>query len=155
MEGGESGILQARYGCVLQGGAQIVQKGVGWGPGNKPVVDVGTGNAQYTQCQRDPETVRDANVDDPMPWDGSKIFTDPGRISSVDGGSVPDPIGDIQPELLPSDSMPTGPSGFSARLHPAGADQRLHLQPDRLRGTESEARQRAGEPRAPQLAGRR
>lgn len=101
VEGGESGILQARYGCVLQGGAQIVQKGVGWGPGNKPVVDVGTGNAQYTQCQRDPETVRDANVDDPMPWDGSKIFTDPGRISSVDGGSVPDPIGDIQPEFLP------------------------------------------------------
>jgi len=96
VEGGDGGAIKVRYGCDMPEGS-IVQKAANWAT-TKGTVAIP--NAQVP-CNVAASTLRTADPDDPMPWDGSHIFSDPGRKSSVTGANGTQPIGDIQPQFLP------------------------------------------------------
>ncbi|MCB1271739.1 MAG: Tad domain-containing protein, partial [Microthrixaceae bacterium] len=81
--GGDGGVVKAQYGCEDSNGGSFNQ-GV-YAPG-------GANISNQVQCNR-----TNTNREDPgMPWDGTPIFSDPGRIDDTVS-----PIGDIRPEFLP------------------------------------------------------
>lgn len=83
--GGDGGVVKAQYGCEDSDGGSFNQGAV---------APDGTDISAQVQCNfTDPSATRD---DPGMPWDGTPLFSDPGRISGT-----ADPIGDIHDEFLP------------------------------------------------------